>query len=57
VFRWEYLPGSTLFLVWTQNREDVNGDGTFDLQPSMQELGQIEPENIFLAKVTYYFTL
>jgi len=57
VFRWEYLPGSALFLVWTQNREDANGNGTFDLAPSMKELGQIEPENIFLAKVTYYFTL
>src|SRR2546425_1278210 len=29
VLRWEYLPGSTLFLVWTQSRSDVENTGDF----------------------------
>ena len=30
VFRWEYLPGSVLFLVWQQGRSDDRNAGTFD---------------------------
>jgi hypothetical protein len=59
VFRWEYMPGSTLFLVWTQERTDselLPGD-EFQLRPSWEQLTKAEPNNIFLAKVTYYFTL
>ena len=32
VLRWEYMPGSTLYLVWTQTREDlIPHSGNFDL--------------------------
>ncbi len=27
VFRWEFKPGSTLYVVWTQEREDETSDG------------------------------
>ncbi|MEJ2186645.1 MAG: DUF5916 domain-containing protein, partial [Gemmatimonadota bacterium] len=29
VLRWEYLPGSTLFVVWSQGRTDYVNDGRF----------------------------
>ncbi len=54
VLRWEYLPGSTLFLVWTQMREDDDGSGSFALRRSARALFETRPDNIFLAKVTYY---
>ncbi len=31
VFRWEFRPGSAFFFVWTQQRRDVDGTGSFDL--------------------------
>ena len=31
VLRWEYRPGSALFVVWQQGREDVPSDGDFQL--------------------------
>jgi hypothetical protein len=57
VFRWEYMPGSTLFLVWTQERTDFEPIGEFRLRPDMTRLLDADMDNIFLAKVSYYFTL
>jgi hypothetical protein len=56
VFRWEYRPGSTFFLVWTQERTHEDPQGDFDLGPSMRRLVRADADNIFLAKVTYYLT-
>jgi len=54
VLRWEYRPGSTFYLVWTQVRQDSNGESNFSLGPSLGELARDQADNIFLAKVTYY---
>jgi hypothetical protein len=54
VLRWEYRPGSTFYLVWTQVRQDSNGESNFSLGPSLGELAKDQADNIFLAKVTYY---
>jgi hypothetical protein len=57
VFRWEYLPGSTLFLVWTQQRTDDESIPDFNLGPSFRRLASADADNIFLAKLTYYLNL
>jgi hypothetical protein len=58
ILRWEYMPGSTLYLVWTQTRDDLQEhNGNFEFGPSMQNLSNTDANNIFLAKVTYYFSL
>jgi hypothetical protein len=57
VLRWEYMPGSTLYLVWTQQRTDELNDGRFRLGPSYSRLLNADADNIFLAKVSYYFNL
>ena len=60
VLRWEFRPGSTLFLVWTQSREaDLTSDSEndFEFRP-LQSLGNSftdEGENIFLVKCRYWF--
>jgi hypothetical protein len=54
VFRWEYRPGSTLFLVWTQERVDSESYGNLDFSHSMHSLVDKQPQDVFLAKVTYY---
>ena len=54
VLRWEYMPGSALFLVWTQSRSDNIVDGTFALNSSFNRLVNSKPENIFMLKLTYW---
>ena len=55
VLRWEFRPGSTLFLVWTQNREEDGSNGDFELGHSLNQLASAKANNIFLTKVSYYF--
>jgi hypothetical protein len=55
VLRWEYLPGSTLFLVWTQNRSDSESIGTFRTGPALGRLLGAPGDNIFLVKVSYWW--
>ena len=55
VLRWEYMPGSTLFLVWTQTRNDFENVGDFNFGNSMHRLAQAKPDNIFLVKFTYWW--
>jgi hypothetical protein len=56
VFRWEYRPGSTLFLVWSQGREgssQVEGDKSFG--GDLGDLFRQRPDHTFLVKVSYWF--
>ena len=56
VFRWEYAPGSTLFLVWAQSRSAFDDDprlGAGDLAASFSDDG----DNIWLAKVNCWLRL
>ena len=61
VFRWEWRAGSTLFLVWQQNRsarlvpDSPQADvGTFEFGRDARALFGIDPDNIFLIKVSYW---
>jgi Domain of unknown function (DUF5916)/Carbohydrate family 9 binding domain-like len=55
VLRWEYSPGSTLFLVWTQNRSDTESIGTFRTGRALDRLFGADGDNIFLIKVSYWW--
>lgn len=56
VMRWEYIPGSTLFLVWANSGSaDVGEYGEFgDLGKNLLD---IEGNNAFVIKYTYRFIL
>jgi hypothetical protein len=54
VFRWEYMPGSTLFFVWTQERSDNENTGEFDAGQSFHQLSGMPTNNVFMVKLTYY---
>ena len=55
VVRWEYRPGSTLFLVWAQGRtEDGVDRGTFDVSRDANNLFRVRPDNTFLIKSSYW---
>jgi hypothetical protein len=55
VLRWEYRPGSTLFLVWTQGRQDVVGlEGSRSPGGDFRDLFDVHPNNTFLVKASYW---
>ena len=68
VLRWEWSPGSTLFLVWQQSRADrlrasefdeagALDVGSFDLGYDTRELFGLRADNVFLIKVNYWLNL
>jgi len=57
VVRWEYLPGSVLYLVWSQGRTSSAQDGIFKYGSDMKDLFGITPHNVFLVKFSYWFSL
>jgi hypothetical protein len=58
VARWEFRPGSTLYLVWSQTRNYYEPTGSFSLDQNLDKLYTSEkPYNVFLVKFTYRFGL
>lgn len=57
VVRWEYIPGSTLFLVWTQNRDESPSTDKHSFNHLYNGLFDKKPHNVFLIKYTYRFVL
>ena len=56
VFRWEYRPGSTLFLVWSQGRgaqDPAEGDKSF--RGDFGDLFGMRADDTFLVKMSYWF--
>ena len=54
VLRWEYRPGSTLFLVWQQQREDDAAVGDFNLHRDFTALFGAKAQNILAVKATFW---
>lgn len=56
VIRWEYQPGSTLYLVWSQGRTGCVSNGDFTYYNNMKDLFSIHPHNVFLIKFNRLFS-
>jgi hypothetical protein len=54
VLRWEYRPGSVLFLVWQQSRFGSIPQGTFRPGRDIGDLWATTPVNVFVLKATYW---
>lgn len=57
VLRWEYRPGSTVYLVWQQRRFGRRPFGDFDIGRDRADLLDLHPENQFMIKVNYWIGL
>jgi hypothetical protein len=54
VFRWEYRPGSTLFVVWNEGRQGfANEEGTTLFTGDIRNLMALHPANT-LVKMSYW---
>lgn len=56
VLRWEFRPGSTLYLVWTQTRDASASIGAFRFNDDFNTLIDARPDNIFVLKLTYWLS-
>jgi hypothetical protein len=58
VVRWEYRPGSQIYLVWSQAREDDALDpGGLRFGPGMREAFGGKSHDVFLVKFSKWFSL
>jgi hypothetical protein len=55
VFRWEFRPGSSLFVVWTQQRRDRMPTGDFDFSTDISRVYTAPADDVLLVKVSYWF--
>ena len=53
VFRWEYRPGSYLYLVWSQTRSGADPWGSFHFGEDFSDMWDIHPTNVVLLKLSY----
>ncbi len=54
VLRWEYKPGSALFVVWQQARENDAVRGGFNFSRDSGAIFGVPPHNVFLVKLAYW---
>jgi len=54
VLRWEWLPGSTAYLVWQQNRQSQTPSGDLVGPNEMWNSTQIPGDNFFVLKISYW---
>ncbi|HUP90147.1 MAG TPA: DUF5916 domain-containing protein [Longimicrobiales bacterium] len=57
VLRWEYRPGSSLFLVWSQGREASVDIGDYAFSRDSRGLLRAQPTNVLLIKASYWLGL
>ncbi|MGE0044071.1 MAG: DUF5916 domain-containing protein [Vicinamibacterales bacterium] len=57
VLRWEYRPGSTLFVVWQQGRQDETTQGDFRFGRDFGGIFRTPAHNVFLVKFSYWLNL
>jgi hypothetical protein len=64
VIRWEYSPGSSLYLIWSQTRSGFNPSGQMEILSNMSDLfdrslfhndDDYHMKNVFLVKFSYRF--
>ncbi|HTY01534.1 MAG TPA: DUF5916 domain-containing protein, partial [Bacteroidota bacterium] len=57
LLRWEFLPGSSFYLAWTQERYGNWGLYERSIGMSFNDTFRLPQENVLLAKVAYWFSL
>lgn len=57
VLRWEVLPGSIFYLVWSHNQTNFDDAGNFNFGRDFKSLWNSEGDDIFLAKFSYWLDI
>lgn len=54
VLRWEFSPGSTIFLVWTRTGSNYDRPGIYDFRSDISDVFSAQADDFVALKVTYY---
>ena len=57
ILRWEYLPGSTAYLVWSQSRSGERGTYRSSFGESFNNTFALPVDNVLLLKVSYWLSM
>jgi hypothetical protein len=57
VVRWEFRPGSALYVVWNENRADAVPLGDFRFRRDARAISTAPSHDVFLVKVSYWLPL
>ncbi len=57
VVRWEFRPGSALYVVWNENRADVAPVGDFRFRRDLRAIPNAPSHDVFLVKMSYWLPL
>jgi hypothetical protein len=57
VGRWEFKPGSTFYLVWTNTRFANSGNTEQSIWKSFVTIPDVKSQNVFMVKFSYWFSL
>ena len=55
IFRWEWRLGSTLYVAWTQQRQDLSNPGSFQVGRDLGRVFTGPADNILLVKISRWF--
>ena len=57
VVRWEFRPGSALFVAWNENRADVAPVGDFRFRRDLRAIPNAPSHDVLLVKVSYWLPM
>ncbi|HEX8620317.1 MAG TPA: DUF5916 domain-containing protein, partial [Thermoanaerobaculia bacterium] len=57
VARWEFRPGSALYVVWSENRADVVPLGDFRFNRDLRAISTAPSHDVFLVKLSYWLPM
>jgi hypothetical protein len=57
VVRWEYRPGSSLYVVWSHGRTDQDPHGDFRFNRDLSDLWSMRGTNVLMVKLSYWLGL
>ncbi len=57
VLRWEVMPGSIFYFVWSHNQANYDDPGNFSLGKDFKNLWRTSGDNVFLVKFSYWLDI
>ncbi|HEX7831852.1 MAG TPA: DUF5916 domain-containing protein, partial [Thermoanaerobaculia bacterium] len=57
VVRWEFRPGSALYVVWNENRSDVVPIGNLSINRDLRAISTAPSHDVILVKLSYWIPL
>lgn len=57
VLRWEAMPGSTLYFVWSHNQSNFDDPGNFNFTRDFKNLWRAEGDDVLMVKFSYWLDI